>query len=162
MQVILGVTAVLVIALDQISKAVVVEVMPGRDPIEILGGLITITYVRNPGASFSIGSGLTILFTAIAVAVAVVIVRSSTRLGSLGWALALGGLLGGAVGNLLDRLTRSPGVARGEVIDWIDLIYFPPVFNLADVAITFSAAGLVVLSLRGIGIDGTRVAADRS
>jgi signal peptidase II len=162
LQVILGVTAVLVIALDQISKAVVVAVMPGRDPIEILGGLITITYVRNPGASFSIGSGLTILFTAIAVAVAVVIVRSSTRLGSLGWALALGGLLGGAVGNLLDRLTRSPGVARGEVIDWIDLIYFPPVFNLADVAITFSAAGLVVLSLRGIGIDGTRVAADRS
>jgi signal peptidase II len=162
LQVILGVTAVLVIALDQISKAVVVAVMPERDPIEILGGLITITYVRNPGASFSIGSGLTILFTVIAVAVAVVIVRSARRLGSLGWALALGGLLGGAVGNLLDRLTRSPGVARGEVIDWIDLIYFPPVFNLADVAITFSAAGLVVLSLRGIGIDGTRVAADRS
>lgn len=162
MQVILGVTAVLVIALDQISKAVVVAVMPDRAPIEILGGLITITYVRNPGASFSIGSGLTVLFTVIAVAVAVVIVRSSRRLGSLGWALALGGLLGGAVGNLLDRLTRSPGLARGEVIDWIDLIYFPPVFNLADVAITFSAAGLVVLSLRGIGIDGTRVAADRS
>jgi signal peptidase II len=162
LQVILGVTAVLVIALDQISKAVVVAVMPDRAPIEILGGLITITYVRNPGASFSIGSGLTVLFTVIAVAVAVVIVRSSRRLGSLGWALALGGLLGGAVGNLLDRLTRSPGLARGEVIDWIDLIYFPPVFNLADVAITFSAAGLVVLSLRGIGIDGTRVAADRS
>ena len=162
MQVILGVTAALVIALDQISKAVVVAVMPERAPIEILGGLITITYVRNPGASFSIGSGLTVLFTVIAVAVAVVIVRSSRRLGSLGWALALGGLLGGAVGNLLDRLTRSPGVARGEVIDWIDLIYFPPVFNLADVAITFGAAGLVVLSLRGIGIDGTRVAAEPS
>ncbi len=162
MQVILGVTAALVIVLDQISKAVVVAVMPERAPIEILGGLITITYVRNPGASFSIGSGLTVLFTVIAVAVAVVIVRSSRRLGSLGWALALGGLLGGAVGNLLDRLTRSPGVARGEVIDWIDLIYFPPVFNLADVAITFSAAGLVVLSLRGIGIDGTRVAAKPS
>lgn len=156
LQAVLWLTALGVVVLDQASKAVVVGRMPGRESIELLGGLLSITYVRNPGAAFSLGSGLTLVFTAIAIVVAVVIVRSARSLGSLAWALALGGLLGGAVGNLIDRLAREPGIGRGEVVDWIHLSFFWPVFNLADVAISCSAVTMVVLSARGIGIDGSR------
>lgn len=156
LQAVLWLTALAVVVLDQASKAVVVSRMPGRDDLEFLGGLVSITYVRNPGAAFSLGSGLTLVFTAIAIVVAVVIVRSARSLGSLAWALALGGLLGGALGNLIDRLARDPGIGRGEVVDWIHLSFFWPVFNLADVAISCSAVTMVVLSARGIGIDGSR------
>jgi signal peptidase II len=156
LQAVLWLTAGVVVALDQLSKAVIVSRMPGRKDLELLGGLLSITYVRNPGAAFSLGSGLTLIFTAIAIVVAVVIVRSARSLGSLAWALALGGLLGGAVGNLIDRLARDPGIGRGEVVDWIHLSFFWPVFNLADVAISCSAVTMVVLSVRGVGIDGSR------
>jgi signal peptidase II len=156
LRLILWVTAVTVVLLDQATKFWVVDAMPGRDDVELLGGLLTLTYVRNPGAAFSFGPGLTVVFTAIAIVVALVIVRSSRSLGSTAWALALGGLLGGAVGNLIDRLARAPGIGRGEVVDWLQLSFFWPVFNLADVAISCSAVTMVVLSVRGIGIDGRR------
>jgi len=87
--------------------------------------------------------------------VVVVIVRTAPRLGSVGWAVALGGLLGGALGNLTDRLFRGPGPLRGYVVDWIQVPHYP-VFNLADSAIVCSAVLMVVLSLRGIQLDGTR------
>jgi signal peptidase II len=95
--------------------------------------------------------------------VAIVIARTSRRLGSLGWAVALGGLLGGALGNLVDRLFRQPGPGRGYVVDWIALPNFP-VFNVADMCIVGSATLMVILSLRGIEYDGSHSherAADR-
>ncbi len=85
----------------------------------------------------------------------VVIVRTSRKLGSLGWAIALGGLLGGAVGNLLDRIFREPGLLRGHVVDFIALPNFA-VFNVADSAIVCSAVLMVLLALRGVEIDGRR------
>jgi signal peptidase II len=96
-----------------------------------------------------------VLFTGIAVAVVVVIVRTMPRLRSLGWAVTLGLLLGGALGNLLDRLFRAPGVGRGAVVDFISLPHFAT-FNVADSGITVGAALAVLLSLRGIEVDGTR------
>jgi signal peptidase II len=147
--------AVAVIALDQLSKLVIVANLSDRAPIRLLGGLLTITYTRNPGAAFSLGTGFTLIFTAVAVAVVVVIIRSARRLYSVGWAVALGGLLGGAVGNLTDRLLRAPGPGRGHVVDWIQLPHFA-VFNLADSAITCSAVGMVLLTLLGREMDGGR------
>ncbi len=146
-----------VVLLDQVSKYVVVRAMADREPLKLLGGLLTITYTRNAGAAFSLGTGFTFLFTGVAVAVVVVILRTAPRLRSVGWALALGALLGGALGNLIDRFFRSPGPGRGHVVDWIQLPHFA-VFNLADSAITCSAVGIVLLSLLGHELDGRRSA----
>src|SRR5439155_12032528 len=105
------------------------------------------------GAAFSVGTGATVLFTAVAVAVVAVILRTAKRLHSVGWAVCLGLLLGGALGNLVDRLFRAPGPLRGEVVDWIQLPHWP-VFNLADSAIVIGGCVAVLLSSRGISIDG--------
>jgi signal peptidase II len=147
--------AVLVVALDQISKLVVVATLADREPLRLLGGLLTLTYTRNAGAAFSLGTGFTVVFTAVAVGVVVVILRTARRLYSVAWAVALGALLGGAVGNLVDRLVRAPGFGRGHVVDWIQLPHFA-VFNLADASITCAAVGMVVLTVLGRDIDGTR------
>ena len=147
--------AVTVLVLDQVTKVLIVAQMADRPPIRVLGGLLTITYTRNSGAAFSLGTGFTVIFTAVAVAVAVVIIRSARRLYSIAWAVALGALLGGALGNLTDRLIRAPGPGRGHVVDWIQFPHFA-VFNLADSAITCAAIAMVLLTVLGRDMNGTR------
>jgi signal peptidase II len=149
--------AVFVIAADVISKAIVVARMPDHAPIRLLGGALTITLTRNGGAAFSIGTSMTIVFTAIALGVVVYILRTARNLRSIGWAITLGLLLGGATGNLLDRIFRAPGLFQGHVVDWIELPHWP-VFNLADSAIVCAGVLVVLLALRGIRMDGTRPA----
>ena len=149
--------AAAVVLLDQGSKWWVQQAMPGKAPIDVLGEWLQITYTRNPGAAFSLGGSFTVVLSVIAVTVAVVIVRMASRLGSTAWAVALGGILGGALGNLIDRLFREPGPFRGHVIDWIAVPHYP-VFNIADSAIFCSAALMIYLSFRGIGLDGSRPA----
>jgi signal peptidase II len=147
--------AIGVVLLDQITKWLAVRYLEGQDPIELLGGLVTLTFLRNPGAAFSFGTGFTFVFTAIALGVSIFIVRKSRELGSVGWAIALGGLLGGAVGNLIDRIFRAPGLFQGHVVDFITFPNFA-VFNLADSAIVCSSILMVLLALRGIELNGTR------
>lgn len=125
---------------------------PGK---KVLGGAVTFVVSRNSGAAFSFAEGGTVVFTAIAVAVAVVIVRSMRGLASTGWALTLGLLLGGAVGNLQDRLWRAPGFARGAVVDFISVPHFAS-FNVADSAITVGAGLALLLSVRGIELAGSQ------
>lgn len=156
----LGLTAVGVVLLDQLVKYwVVTTIKPrlesGEGPIVLLGGLLKLTYVENTGAAFSLGAGYTWIFSIVAVVVAVVIIRTSRRLGSLGWAIALGGLLGGLLGNLTDRLIREPSPGMGFVVDFIQLPNFA-VFNIADMFITCSAAFMVLLALRGVELSGAR------
>ena len=143
------------LAADQVTKWWVQQAMAGREPIELLGDWLRITYTLNPGAAFSMGGSFTVVLTAIAITVAVVIIRMASRLGSNAWAVALGGILGGALGNLTDRLFRSPGPFRGSVVDWISVQSWP-VFNIADSAIFCSAVLMVWLSFRGVGLDGSR------
>jgi signal peptidase II len=147
--------AAFVLAADVISKAIVVARMPGHQPIRLLGGLLTITLTRNGGAAFSIGTSMTIVFTAIAVGVIVYILRTARNLRSIGWAITLGLLLGGATGNLLDRIFRAPSAFQGHVVDWIELPHWP-VFNLADSSIVCAGVLVVLLALFGIRLDGTR------
>ena len=147
--------AAFVLAADVISKAIVVARMPDHQPIRLLGGLLTITLTRNGGAAFSIGTSMTIVFTAIAVGVIVYILRTARNLRSIGWAVTLGLLLGGATGNLLDRIFRAPGAFQGHVVDWIELPHWP-VFNLADSSIVCAGVLVVLLALGGIRLDGTR------
>jgi signal peptidase II len=145
----------LTVLLDAATKVVVVEELEGKRSIELLGGLVTLVVSRNSGAAFSFAQGATVLFTAIAVGVVVVIVRSLPKLRSTGWAITLGLLVGGATGNLVDRLARAPGVGRGAVVDFISVPHFAS-FNVADSAITIGAVLAVLLSVRGVELDGTR------
>jgi lipoprotein signal peptidase len=148
-------TAACVLALDVVSKVAVVARLSDRPPVHVLGNLLRLNETRNAGAAFSLGQGATVLFTLVAVGVVVAIARTASRLRSLPWAITLGLLLGGALGNLTDRLFRSPGPLRGHVVDWIQLPHWP-VFNLADSAIVVGGCLAVLLALRGVGMDGTR------
>jgi lipoprotein signal peptidase len=152
--VLLGGVAVAVIVLDLISKLAVVANMTMYETHDVVGSLLRITYTRNAGAAFSVGEGMTAVFGLVAIAVVVAIVRTARRLRSLTWAITLGLLLGGALGNLGDRVFRSPGFLRGHVVDWIQLPHWP-VFNLADSAICVGGALAVLLSWRGIAVDGS-------
>jgi signal peptidase II len=149
-----------VLLVDIATKlTVVATIAPGED-IRVLGGLVYLTQLRNVGAAFSFAEGATLLFSLVAVAVAVVIVRTSRRLYSTGWAVCLGLVLGGALGNLVDRIFRAPGFLQGGVVDFLsvfgpDAEHFP-VFNLADSAITCGGILGAILALRGIEFDGTR------
>jgi signal peptidase II len=149
-----------VLLVDLVTKLVVVATIPLHHDIRVLGGLLYLTHWRNLGAAFSFAEGATVLFSLVAVGVAVVIVRTSRRLYSTGWAVTLGLVLGGALGNLVDRIFRAPGFLQGGVVDFLsvfgpDAQHFP-VFNLADSAITCGGILGAFLALRGIEFDGTR------
>nr|WP_234443364.1 signal peptidase II [Streptomyces sp. NRRL B-24484] len=146
--------ALLAYLIDLGSKLLVVARLEGHRPIQVIGDVMTFQVIRNPGAAFGMGQAMTVVFTAIAAAVIVVIWRIARRLHSLPWAIALGLLLGGALGNLTDRLFRSPGVFRGHVVDFISVQHFA-VFNLADSAIVCGGVLVVLLSFRGSNPDGT-------
>jgi signal peptidase II len=154
------VLAALVLLADLATKlAVVATVEPGEN-IRVLGGLVYLTQARNTGAAFSLAEGFTVVFTLIALTVAVVIVRTARRLASTGWAVALGLVLGGAVGNLVDRVFRDPGFLRGGVVDFVS-VFAPdgevyPIFNVADSAIVCGGVLGAYLALRGVEFDGTR------
>jgi signal peptidase II len=151
--------ALAALAADIVSKTIVVATLHDRAPVRLLGGLLTLRETRNSGAAFSIGTGYTIVFTVIACGVVAAILRTARNLRSLPWAICLGLLLGGAVGNLLDRLFRSPAPLKGHVVDWIEFPHYP-VFNLADSAIVCGGVLAVVLAARGLQVDGTRLTGD--
>jgi signal peptidase II len=146
---------VTVFVADLISKTIVVATLSDRAPLRLLGGLLTLRELRNSGAAFSIGTSVTVVFTLIALGVIVAILRTARRLRSIPWAITLGLLLGGATGNLGDRLFRSPGFLRGDVVDWIELPHWP-VFNVADSSIVCGGVLAVLLAARGISLDGRR------
>jgi signal peptidase II len=146
--------AAAVYAADVVSKIIVVATLPPRHLVHVVDGVLTLQLVRNSGAAFSLGTSLTAVFTLIAVGVIIFILRTSRQLRSLPWAVTLGLLLGGATGNLTDRLLRSPGLFRGDVVDWIQLPHWP-VFNVADSAIVCGGLLAVLLAARGVRLDGT-------
>ena len=152
--VMLGVAAFVVTA-DAVSKALVLRDLPGRPPVRLLDGLLTLKLTLNPGAAFGVGTSYTAIIALIACGVVVYVIRMAARLRSLAWTIALGLLLGGAAGNLADRLFRAPGPFRGSVVDWLNLPHFAWTFNVADAAITCAAVLIGILTLLGVRIDGT-------
>ncbi|MGH3935881.1 MAG: signal peptidase II [Pseudonocardiaceae bacterium] len=156
----LAATAAGTLLLDVLSKIVVVAILEDRPPVELLGGGLYLVVYRNAGAAFSMATGLTWLLSLIALGVVVAIVRLAPRLRSAGWALGLGLVLGGALGNLVDRLLRAPGPLRGHVVDFLSLLAPDgsvwPVFNLADSAIVCGGLALVLLTATGREFDGSR------
>jgi signal peptidase II len=156
----LAVAGVLVLLTDILTKQWAVSALSGREPVRLLGGAIYLDLIRNSGAAFSLGTGYTFVFPVITVAVVAWICWTARRLRSAPWAVALGLLLGGALGNLSDRIFRAPGPMVGHVVDMISLFaprgeYFA-VFNAADSALCVGVSLAVLLELTGRRVDGTR------
>jgi signal peptidase II len=147
--------AVAALVADQVTKTIALRSLEPGEPVDLIGSLLRFHLVKNPGAAFSLGTGYTVVLTCIAVGVAAAVVHLSRRLRSTAWTIALGLLLGGALGNLSDRFFREPAPLRGHVIDFLELPSWP-IFNLADTAIVTAACLMVLQTLRGVGLDGTR------
>ena len=152
----LAAVAVLIYAFDRISKYFVTQNLELGSTVDFIGTILQLHYVENSGAAFSLGSGTTWLFAVIASAVAVFIIVFARRIRSKAWAVLFGLLLGGTLGNLTDRLTRGESFGQGHVVDFLQLIYFPAIFNIADTAIVTSMALFIILTIRGVGLDGKR------
>ncbi len=148
--------AALVYAFDRVSKYVVTQNLELGQTVDFIGKVLQLHYVENSGAAFSLGSGTTWLFAIIASAVAIFIVIFARRIRSRSWAVLFGLLLGGTLGNLTDRLTRGDSFGNGHVVDFLQLIYFPAIFNIADSAIVFAMLIFIILTIRGVGLDGVR------
>ncbi|HEY4615862.1 MAG TPA: signal peptidase II [Citricoccus sp.] len=140
---------------DQLTKRWVETTMAEGQVIDVLPPLLRWHFIRNPGAAFSIGEEHTWVFTLIQAGVAVFVAVLLVRVRSTAWALALGGLLGGVLGNLTDRLLRPPAFGVGHVVDFIALPNFA-IFNIADSLIVCSMVGIVLLMFTGRRLDGTR------
>jgi signal peptidase II len=144
-------------AFDQISKALVVSSMSEGESIRVLGDVLQLHFIRNPGAAFSFATGLTWVFSLIAAGVVVFIAWFARRIRSTLWAIVFGLLLGGVLGNLTDRLFREPSFGLGHVVDFISTPWMmPAIYNIADACIVVSMVLFVLLTLRGIGLDGQR------
>ena len=135
--------------IDLATKIWAVENLSYRSNIKIIGEFFQLTYVRNPGAAFSFASGATVFLSLFSLLVMIAILHYSVKITSRGWAVVLGLVLGGILGNMVDRIFREPGVLRGHVIDWLQLPNWP-VFNIADMAIVFAALISMVLTARNI------------
>jgi signal peptidase II len=155
----LVVVAVPVYVADQLTKAWATANLQPDQARDLVGSVLRLNLIRNSGAAFSIGTGSTWILTVIACSVVLFVIFTARRLGSLGWALALGLLLGGSLGNLTDRMLRVPGPGRGHVVDFLQLPHFP-IFNIADSAIVSAAVLIALMAFRGVSIDGTRATGD--
>lgn len=147
------VIAVLGIGLDQATKALVQSTMELGEKIDVLGSVLSWHYILNPGAAFSMGTSVTWIFTIVMAVVVVYVLTLLRKVRSRLWAVALGGLLAGATGNLIDRLFREPSFGMGHVVDFIGVRNFA-IFNVADSFVVCSMIGICLLLFRGIGVDG--------
>ena len=141
--------AVLIWLLDFTTKVWAQNNLANRENVKVLGDFLQLTYIRNPGAAFSLASGATFLFTAFALCALIAVGYYAPRLTSQGWRVVFGLVAGGIFGNLTDRLFREPGFLRGHVIDWIQLPHWP-VFNVADSSIVVAASLSIILTLKSI------------
>lgn len=134
-----------IVALDQLTKWWALNVLDDG-PIAVLGDFLTLRLVFNPGAAFNSLQGSGVLIAVIAIGVVLVLVRVSGSAEHRLEAVVFGLILGGAAGNLADRVFRADGFLNGKVVDWIDL-WFIPTFNVADSSLTIGAVLAVVIAM---------------
>nr|WP_154921123.1 signal peptidase II [Microbacterium testaceum] len=156
--IVIATLAVLVLAADQLAKIAAVQSLPETRVVPVLGDFLQFYLVRNPGAAFSLGEGVTWIFTiALAVVAGVIVFLAVRRVRSRLWAVVLGLLLGGVLGNLTDRLVREPGFPVGHVVDFISTPWMmPAIYNVADIFIVSMMISVAILVLAGLRLDGTR------
>ena len=138
-----------IFVIDFLTKSWALSYLAGHGDIHLIGSFLTLTFVKNSGAAFGIATGATIILSLFAIGVGATIIRYAAMVNSRGWIVVMGLVLGGVMGNLTDRIFRSPGFLRGHVIDWIALPYWP-VFNIADSAIFIATCIAIILTLRNI------------
>lgn len=155
--IVLASVAIAAYALDQFSKFLVESNLTLGEQVRVLGDVLVLHFVKNPGAAFSLASGSTWIFSILAAVVTVVIIVFARKIRSVGWAVVFGLLLGGVLGNLTDRLFREPSFGLGHVVDFISTPWMlPAIYNVADICIVTSMGLFILLTLRGINMDGTR------
>ena len=160
--ILIAILAVTVLAVDQFTKHLALENLPYQEPVPVWGDVLQFYLTRNPGAAFSFGEGVTWVFTVILAAAAVlIVVLAIVRVRSRWWAVVLGLLLGGILGNLTDRLFREPGFGIGHVVDFINTPWMwlgmnPAIYNVADIFIVTMMISVALLVLLGRRLDGTR------
>ncbi|RLK12337.1 signal peptidase II [Micromonospora sp. M71_S20] len=153
--------ALTVLAADAATKHLALGALEDREPVRLLGGAVYLSLTRNSGAAWSIGADHTWVFPLITLGVVGWIVWMALRLRSLPWAISLGLVLGGALGNFTDRVFRAPGWFVGHVVDMVS-VFAPygrvfPVFNLADSALVCGVLLALALELTGRQRDGSRI-----
>ena len=139
----------LVWILDIATKLWAVSWLTHRGQVKVIGSFLQLNFARNSGAAFSFAPGATIFLSFFALIVLGGILYFMPSLTSKGWAVVLGLVMGGILGNLTDRIFREPGLLRGHVVDWLQLPHWP-IFNIADSAIVIAALISMVLSARNI------------
>ncbi len=140
--------------LDRLTKLWVERTLAGRPPLRVIPEILSLTYTTNSGGAFGLGRSAPLLFAGASIVVATVIVSVSFRLARLPVAISLGLVLGGALGNLTDRIVHGSGVS-GHVVDFIDFHVWP-VFNLADSAIVIGALLLAFSTVSHDEHEGSR------
>lgn len=153
-----AILAALVLAADQLAKTIAIDNLPPERVVPVIGEALQFYLVRNPGAAFSLGESVTWIFTiALAVVAVIIVFLAVTRVRSRLWAIVLGLLLGGVLGNLTDRLLRAPGFPVGHVVDFISTPWMmPAIYNVADIFIVSMMISVALLVLFGLRLDGTR------
>ena len=151
-----AVIVVAVVFLDQLTKTWAVASL-ADGPVSIIGTDVQLALSRNTGGAFSLLQGMTPVLAVLAIVLVVFLVRAARRTDGLVAVVALALVLGGAIGNLSDRVLRSPGFLRGAVVDFVRVGGFPT-FNVADAAITSGAILLVGWSIFGGGRDRAEAA----
>ncbi len=154
------VTALVAYVVDLVTKVIAVEKLTDRGRVDLIGDLLGLHLIRNPGAAFSTGTGATAAFSVLAVVATAVVLWLAPRVRTTFWAFGFGLLLAGITGNLTDRIFRSPGPLRGHVVDFLELPHWP-IFNVADICLNAAVVVIVIQTLRGVRLDGSRHQAAR-
>jgi signal peptidase II len=158
-------TGIVVLFIDVVTKYLAVAHLTRTAPVRLLGGAVYLVLTRNSGAAFSLGTKYTFVFPIVSLLVVSWIGWMATRLRSVPWAAAFGLVLGGALGNLADRIFRAPGFMLGHVVDFVSLFstdgHIWPIFNAADSALCCGVVLAVLLEMTGRRRDGTRAPARR-
>lgn len=144
----LGIAAI-VIFLDQLTKLLALTFLKPFQPVEILGELLHFTLAFNDRAAFSLGGSTTWFFTLTSTLATLALLYFVPRFTSKSTRILGSVALGGVVGNLIDRITKDPGFPNGHVVDFIQIPFNFPIFNVADMAITISATLIAIKFIRG-------------
>lgn len=156
--ILIAILAVVVLAVDQFTKYLALQNLPYQQAVPVWGDVLQFYLTRNPGAAFSLGEEVTWVFTIVlAFAALIIVFLAVTRVRGRWWAIVLGLLLGGILGNLTDRLVRDPGFAVGHVVDFIYTPWMmPAIYNVADMFIVTMMIAVALLVLLGVHLDGHR------
>ena len=151
-----GVSASLIVAIDQLTKFWAEAKLVGQGSIPIIGELLQFRLAYNNAAAFSLGVGATWVLTTISLVASIALIALSPRIKTMTWALIGGIALGGAVGNLIDRAFKQPEFFNGHVVDFIQIPFNFPIFNLADTFLVIAVSLAILRTLLGDEIGGGR------